>query len=154
MAARPVIQAMASILPELAKNVNPNLVKNIATAAGTIAATVALSGGKSGGNKSGNGSDDGEDDDFLDRIMKEAPCIYRSEDNRKYYQSKDGNKWYSKDLAGHGGSKGKVYKNKGQTLELEGSIDEKGRLIDGKHESGKFQTIRKKDLIHVKGKEI
>lgn len=60
MAARPVVQAMASTLPELAKIVNPNLVKNVVTAVGTVGVATAMSGGQTGGNKSGSGSDDGD----------------------------------------------------------------------------------------------
>lgn len=80
--------------------------------------------------------------------MDEATCIQKkSTDKRKYYQSRDGQKWYSKDRAGHGGPQTKVYWNIGQTLELEGSLDWKGNWMEGKHESGKYQTIYEKKTV-------
>lgn len=78
----------------------------------------------------------------------------KSTDKLKYYQSRDGQKWYSKYRAGHGRPQTKVHWNIGQTLELEGSFDWKGKWMEGKHESGKYQTIYKKDRIIVTRRKI
>ncbi|XP_071178227.1 uncharacterized protein LOC143076842 isoform X1 [Mytilus galloprovincialis] len=147
MAYKPVTSGFNSAVPELGKFGNKNVGKF-----GKVEDTAAeksdysVSGFSKGGKGSGSSSDDDEGDYWFIKIKKEAPCIKKSKDNRIYYQSQDGTKWYSKDRAGHGGSKVKVYRDTGKTLELEGSLDGKGRRMQGKHESGKHQTIYKNEL--------
>ncbi|CAC5395413.1 unnamed protein product [Mytilus coruscus] len=92
----------------------------------------SVSGFSSGGKGSGSSSDDDEGDDWFKKIKKESPSIQKSKDNRTYYQSKDGTKWYSRYHAGQGGSRVKKYRNTGKTLELEGSLNGRGRRMQGK----------------------
>ncbi|XP_045172745.2 uncharacterized protein LOC123534524 [Mercenaria mercenaria] len=107
-------------------------------------------GGGSGGG--GNGSDDDDDVSAVwKQLQKESPCI-KMYGKHKYVQSKCGKYWYSRDTARHGGAQFKRYEDTRSTLVFKDSVDANLRPLTGKHESRSGTTIRKSDMIGVKGK--
>ncbi|MFP5459769.1 MAG: hypothetical protein ACLGG7_13620, partial [Bacteriovoracia bacterium] len=69
----------------------------------------------------------------------------------KFYRSKSDGLWWSKDLAGHGGSSWKVYEETGKGLKWIGDADEYGNFIVRKHKGDVGKEINWKDL---KGSEF
>ena len=59
------------------------------------------------------------------------------------------NLWYSKDKAGHGGSKWKVFREFKKELKHFADTDATGKMLP-KHKGRPGQIIEKKDLIGIK----
>ncbi|TNE42691.1 MAG: hypothetical protein EP347_00310 [Alphaproteobacteria bacterium] len=64
----------------------------------------------------------------------------------KFYKSKTDKSWWSKDLAGHGGSKWKVFEERSDGLHWLFDADEFGTKIKGKHKSDIGDFIPWKEL--------
>ena len=86
---------------------------------------------------------------------KDAQEIGRTEAHGKIYKDplnqKWGNKeiWLSKDNAGHGGSKHKVYVESNKGFQKVGELDESGKVMN-KHMSDTGNFINSKDIIWIK----
>ena len=88
------------------------------------------------------------------KAAKDADKIMRHEKFGNFYRDptqKIGNKkiWWSKDQAGHGGSKFKLFTKQGDELNWFADIDETGNVMT-KHKSEVGKIINFKDLIGIK----
>jgi len=77
--------------------------------------------------------DDDKEDSFFKRIQLNADKKARTKRFGKLYRDKNTKLWWSKDLAGHGGSKYKVYKETAKGLEWLFDADTAGNPIISKH---------------------
>jgi len=102
--------------------------------------------GRAGGIGGNNNNNDDDDDSFLSRIRrfwndKDATATKRARiKGGKYHGDKmikiDKKNWISLDRARHGGAAFKQWTEQGRGLRLSGSLDEFGKLLSKKHESG------------------
>jgi len=65
---------------------------------------------------------------------------------------KDGKTLWVDLKGGHADAEWKVYKKDGSNWSLQRSADKYGKFLDKKHESGKYDIIRDKDISWTKGK--
>ena len=59
---------------------------------------------------------------------------------------KDGEDLWVDLKGGHGGAEYKLYQRSGSKWKLRGSVDKHGDIMEQKHESGKYEVIRDKDI--------
>jgi hypothetical protein len=90
--------------------------------------------------------EDPEEDDLIERFKKNNVKRVRTRFGNMYQDSETGF-WWSRDRAGHGGSKFKVFKETSKGLEWIFDADSNGAPIVSKHKGPKGMFISKKDLI-------
>ena len=85
----------------------------------------------------------------LQKITTKYDKVLRHSKFGAFYHNPKTVLWRVEDLAGHGGSKFKVYKEVGNRLERMADADEYGRYLRDKHKGPVGQYILLKDLKGV-----
>lgn len=86
-------------------------------------------------------------EDFFERLKKRTDKVARSNRFGKIYRDPDTKLWWSKDNAGHGGSKYKVFKEGSRGFEWQFDADAIGKEIVGKHKGPTGIFIPYKEVV-------
>lgn len=82
------------------------------------------------------------------KITNPEKVVYHPR-HKKIYKDSNTRNWWSKDTAGHGGSKWKVFKETSKGLEWMTDADEYGNYMNNKHKSDIGKFIPWKDVSKV-----
>ena len=94
------------------------------------------------------------------KVEKYDDVKYSDRYNTKYYRdpealSENGNRlWWSKDTAGHGGTRWKLYEETDKGLRFYKDVDKYGQYISGKHKGPTGRTVEWKELRGVNDPKI